>query len=193
MLELLYLAQAVSIAFYAIGFGEAISAIVGWEASWGPQVIAAAAVLFLFGFAWAGADVASRFQFVVMALLIAALVSFYIGAFDSFDGARAICSINSFRETTFFRGFVAVPKDWSSWFDPTLLHPELPLWMPFEIPQDFRYPPEVIREARRTVESVEGQERYLAACVLVRSAGQPGSLTEEEVRQWAANGTTMVR
>ena len=45
----LYLAQAVSIAFYAIGFGEAVAAIVGWGASWGPQVIAAAAARGRFG------------------------------------------------------------------------------------------------------------------------------------------------
>ena len=37
----------------------------------------------LAGFVWAGADVASRFQFVVMAFLIAALLSFYAGAFGS--------------------------------------------------------------------------------------------------------------
>jgi amino acid transporter len=85
----LYLAQTVSIAFYAIGFGEALAAIIGWEASWAPQVIAAAAVAFLFVFAWAGADVASRFQFVVMALLIAALVSFYAGAIPGYDGVLA--------------------------------------------------------------------------------------------------------
>ncbi|NQV05149.1 amino acid permease [bacterium] len=83
----LYLAQTVSIAFYAIGFGEAVSSIAGWNAPWVTQVIAALAVLFLFGFAWAGADVASRFQFVVMALLIAALVSFFVGAFGSYDPA----------------------------------------------------------------------------------------------------------
>lgn len=81
----LYLAQTVSIAFYAIGFGEAVSAIAEIEAWWAPQAIAAGAVLFLFVFAWAGADVASRFQFVVMALLVAALVSFYVGAIPAFD------------------------------------------------------------------------------------------------------------
>ncbi len=85
----LYLAQTVSIAFYAIGFGEALASMIGWSASWGPQAIAACAVLFLFVFAWAGADVASRFQFVVMALLVAALVSFYTGALQSYSGATA--------------------------------------------------------------------------------------------------------
>ena len=35
----------------------------------------------LFVLAWLGADVATRFQFVVMAVLVAALASFYVGAF----------------------------------------------------------------------------------------------------------------
>ena len=85
----LFLAQSVSVAFYAIGFGEAVAGMAGWDASWGAQAIAAAAVLGLFGFAWAGADVASRFQFVVMALLGAALVSFFAGAVGSFSESAA--------------------------------------------------------------------------------------------------------
>lgn len=81
----LFLAQSVSIAFYAVGFGEATTAIAGLEQSWAPQAIAAIAVILLFGLAWLGADVASRFQFVVMGLLAAALVSFYLGAIGGFD------------------------------------------------------------------------------------------------------------
>jgi amino acid transporter len=81
----LYLAQTVSIAFYAIGFGEALASLLRWSAWWGPQAIAAGAVLFLFVFAWAGADVATRFQFVVMAVLVAALLSFFIGAVGDYS------------------------------------------------------------------------------------------------------------
>jgi amino acid transporter len=84
----LFLAQSVSIAFYAVGFGEAAAAIAGWEADLGPQLIAVVAVMLLFGLAWLGADVASRFQFVVMALLVAALVSFYLGAIGGFEAER---------------------------------------------------------------------------------------------------------
>ena len=76
----LFLAQSVSIAFYAIGFGEAIAAIANLDGALPVQLIAAGAVLALFVLAWLGADAASKFQFVVMALLAAALVSFYIGA-----------------------------------------------------------------------------------------------------------------
>ena len=81
----LFAAQSISVAFYAIGFGEATAALLGWESQLAVQVIAAAAVLFLFLFAWAGADVASRLQFVIMAILVAALVSFYLGAIGAFD------------------------------------------------------------------------------------------------------------
>ncbi len=81
----LFLAQSVSIAFYAVGFGEAATAIFGLNTDWAAQLVAAGAVLLLFGLAWAGADVASRFQFVVMVLLFAALVSFYAGAIPGFE------------------------------------------------------------------------------------------------------------
>ena len=75
----LFLAQSVSIAFYAIGFGEALATILGSEGAATPQLIAAAAVAALFVLAWLGADVATRFQFVVMAILAAALVAFFVG------------------------------------------------------------------------------------------------------------------
>ncbi len=81
----LFLAQSVSIAFYAIGFGEAISAIAGWEGQTSVQVVAAVAVSGLFVLAWMGADWASRFQYVVMGLLLLALVSFFSGAIGGFD------------------------------------------------------------------------------------------------------------
>ena len=81
----LFLAQSVSIAFYAIGFGEAVAAMANLDGSRSVQYIAAAAVLCLFVLAWLGADAASKFQFVVMAFLIAALISFYVGAVGSVD------------------------------------------------------------------------------------------------------------
>ncbi|MEN8234031.1 MAG: amino acid permease [Actinomycetota bacterium] len=79
----LFLAQSVSIAFYAVGFGEVTADVLGIDSTIGIQLIAAAAVLVLFVLSWAGADVATRFQFVVMAILVAALFSFYAGAFGT--------------------------------------------------------------------------------------------------------------
>ncbi len=85
----LFLAQSVSIAFYAVGFGEAVASMSGIEAGQAPQVVAVAAVMVLFGFSWLGADAASRFQFVVMAFLVAALASFYLGGISGFNPTTA--------------------------------------------------------------------------------------------------------
>jgi amino acid transporter len=84
----LFLAQSVSVAFYAIGFGEVVASVTGWDSGVAVQLIAVLAILGLFVLAWAGADVATRFQFVIMAVLVAALLSFYAGAISSFDASR---------------------------------------------------------------------------------------------------------
>ena len=83
----LFLAQAVSIAFYCIGFGEAVGALLPDPAAFSPRIIALAAVSFLLVLAWLGADWATRFQFVVMGLLAASLISFYVGAISRWDAA----------------------------------------------------------------------------------------------------------
>jgi amino acid transporter len=75
----LFLAQSVSIAFYCMGFGEALTAMLPNDFNLYPQIIAAMAVSFLFVLAWLGADWATRFQYVVMALLVLALLSFFTG------------------------------------------------------------------------------------------------------------------
>ena len=84
----LYLAQSVSIAFYCIGFGEACFDILPPSINLTPQLIALIAVSFLFVIAWLGSDWASRFQFGVMALLVAALFSFFWGGIANFHTAR---------------------------------------------------------------------------------------------------------
>jgi len=86
----LFLAQSVSIAFYCIGFGEALTGILPQSTKVFPQIIAALAVAFLFIFAWLGADWATRFQYVVMAILVAALISFFIGGFAKWDNTLFI-------------------------------------------------------------------------------------------------------
>jgi len=81
----LFLAQSVSIAFYAIGFGEAVTAIVGVGLPWLPQAIAAVAVSLLLLLAWMGSDWATRFQFVVMAVLFLAIAAFFMGGLPDFS------------------------------------------------------------------------------------------------------------
>lgn len=83
----LFLAQSVSIAFYCIGFAEAASVFFTDPTAMTTRLIAFGAVSFLFIFAWLGADWASKFQFVVMALMIAALISFFWGGFVHWDSA----------------------------------------------------------------------------------------------------------
>jgi len=95
----LFLAQAVSIAFYCIGFGEALAASAVLSAhSVSPRLIAAGAVAFLFVFAWMGADWATKFQYGVMALLAAALASFFTGGISEWS-------------STMFAANWAAPKD----------------------------------------------------------------------------------
>ena len=82
----LFLAQSISIGFYCIGFGEAVARMLPYHAGPLPQIIAAVAILFLFVFAWLGADWATRFQYIVMAVIGGSLISFYIGGFLHFEG-----------------------------------------------------------------------------------------------------------
>ena len=83
----LFLAQSISIAFYCIGFGEAVSSMLSVHVDAPPQIVAALAVTFLFVFAWLGADWATRFQYVVMGILVAALISFFAGGLSKWDNA----------------------------------------------------------------------------------------------------------
>ncbi|MGD8665268.1 MAG: amino acid permease [Desulfobacterales bacterium] len=83
----LFLAQSVSIGFYCIGFGEVVARVLSLQAGYATQLVAAGAVAFLFIFAWLGADWATRFQYGVMAILIAALLSFFIGGITKWDSA----------------------------------------------------------------------------------------------------------
>lgn len=75
----LFLAQSVSIGFYCIGFGEVLAGVLPLSMALPPQAIAAIAIGFLFIFAWLGADWATKLQYVIMAILTLALVSFFIG------------------------------------------------------------------------------------------------------------------
>ncbi len=84
----LFLAQSVSIAFYALGFGEVVAVFVSDAPSWLPQAIAGGAVAALFVLAWLGADWATRFQYVVMAVLFAAILGFFIGGVPDWGADR---------------------------------------------------------------------------------------------------------
>ncbi len=82
----LFLAQSVSIGFYCIGFGEALSGILAANGyAIHTQLIALTALIFLFALAWTGADLATKFQYMVMVFIILALVSFYAGGLQKWN------------------------------------------------------------------------------------------------------------
>ena len=84
----LYLAISVSIAFYAIGFAEALVTAFGDDRARIVQLVAAALVVLLAAVAFVGADLATRLQYVVMALLVLAIGSFLVGAIGSFSTSQ---------------------------------------------------------------------------------------------------------
>jgi amino acid transporter len=86
----LFLAQSVSIGFYCVGFAEALAAMARIDNQLVVQIIAAIAVLALFGVAWRGADVATRLQYFVMAFLAASILSFVVGALGQWDGGTLV-------------------------------------------------------------------------------------------------------
>lgn len=92
----LFIAQAVSVAFYTIGFTEAVFAIIGqlstsaaagMVAAKVPQIISSLVVLGLFVLTFKGADVALRAQDVVLAVLLLSVLSFLVGGMIEFDRA----------------------------------------------------------------------------------------------------------
>jgi amino acid transporter len=85
----LFFAEAISVALYAIGFGEAVCDLVGWHGPVPTRGVAFLAGALLFFFAWLGADWATRFQYVVMTVLAAALASFFVGGAARFEPALA--------------------------------------------------------------------------------------------------------
>ena len=84
----LYLAISVSIAFYSIGFAEAIVPLFDSDSTALIQLVAAGLVLLLAAVGFIGSDLATRLQYLVMVLLVIALISFFLGAIGEFDTER---------------------------------------------------------------------------------------------------------
>ncbi|MEP7206952.1 MAG: amino acid permease [Casimicrobiaceae bacterium] len=76
----IFLAQAVSIGFYCIGFAEALAPFLPVRSPFVLHGVAAVAIVVLGVLAWVGADLATRFQYGVMAALVLALATFVVGA-----------------------------------------------------------------------------------------------------------------
>jgi len=84
----LFLAQSISIAFYLIGFTEAVSAITGLESAIGQRALALGVLALLLVVVWLGADLATRFQYGIMAALFLALAAFFAGGIPRWDASR---------------------------------------------------------------------------------------------------------
>ncbi len=81
----LYVAMAVSVAFYSIGLGEAVASALGIDSSVAPRFIAAITIVALTGLAWFGADIATKLQYVVLVCLAVAIVAYFIGVVPDLD------------------------------------------------------------------------------------------------------------
>lgn len=81
----LFLAQSISIGFYCLGFAEILAPSLPESFVLGVQELAGCTIIFLCLLAWLGADWANRFQYVVMAVLSAAILSFFGGAWQHWD------------------------------------------------------------------------------------------------------------
>ncbi len=79
----LYLSQAISVAFYIIGFTEALMSVPFFQ-TFDPRLIATTVVLIFAVIAFIGADFALKIQFFILAILASALVSFFTGGWGSF-------------------------------------------------------------------------------------------------------------
>ena len=87
----LYLSQAISVAFYIIGFVEAME-MVPALAALDPQLLATGVALLFVVIAYVGADFALKIQFGILAVLVVALVSFFAGGWGSIEPATTTAS-----------------------------------------------------------------------------------------------------
>jgi len=96
----LYLSQAISVAFYIIGFAEAFTAVFpGFD----PRVISTLLALVFGLLAYVGADFALRIQFVILAVMAAALLSFFTGGWGTWIKPQLFASSSS--TATFWKVF----------------------------------------------------------------------------------------
>lgn len=83
----LFVAQAISVGFYCVGFAQGVSALFGLHNGLFAQAVAGLAVAATIALAWTGADWATRFQYVVMGLIGLALLAFATGAAQHWSAA----------------------------------------------------------------------------------------------------------
>jgi len=77
----LFLSQAISVAFYIIGFTEALLSV-EFFTQFNPQIIATFVTVVFVIISYIGADFALKIQFFILAVLIMSLISFFVGGLD---------------------------------------------------------------------------------------------------------------
>lgn len=92
----LYLSQAISVAFYIIGFTEALTSLPAF-ATIDPRLISSVMTLLFIVIAYIGADFALKIQFFILAILMASLVSFFTGGWDVL-GSTEVVSEAAYRD-----------------------------------------------------------------------------------------------
>ncbi len=80
----LYLSQAISVAFYVIGFTEALYTLEAVQVV-DPRITATAVALLFGVISYVGADFALKIQFGILAVLIASILSFFAGGWGEFQ------------------------------------------------------------------------------------------------------------
>ncbi|MEO1643757.1 MAG: amino acid permease [Chloroflexota bacterium] len=101
----LYLSQAISVAFYVIGFTEALLAVdIAFIQAIDPRIISTVVTLLFVGIAYIGADFALRIQFFILAVLMFGLGSFFVGAISTVGqvSAPALNPIEGFDTAQFW-------------------------------------------------------------------------------------------
>ena len=87
----LYLSQAISVAFYIIGFTESLEGIAFFDRI-DPRLLATLIALVFAGVAFIGADFAIKIQYFILAALIAALLSFFAGGWGAIQAPTLIAN-----------------------------------------------------------------------------------------------------
>ncbi len=90
----LFISQAISIAFYVIGFSEALFGLLSPEGSdlaltfatyYVPQLTTSVVIVAIFVLTFKGADVALKAQYFILVVLLLSVASFLIGGISAFD------------------------------------------------------------------------------------------------------------
>lgn len=82
----LFMSQAISVAFYVIGFTEALFAVEFFQ-QFDPRIISTIVTIAFVVIAYIGADFALRIQFFILGILLFGLASFFLGGIINFGAA----------------------------------------------------------------------------------------------------------